>query len=260
MPVKKQVPMTAAIPKTKAQEIIERLTNGTTRANWDQFSLAREKRALEECKKFDAANAYVGLGMIAVLEWNESAVHSNFINAIKLRDDEFTRDNYAISLQMMGRYRLAVEQAKVVSDRYPTKLDSLRRLIDCLHMLGDFPSAVHQLKIFEQRSPGAPHAYADVIRLIDKIITEVSFPIETVIASCETTYDLLLKKKVRIFSYSSLGDGEDKSVFHTLYIDRPADFVRELDMELGDLLFDTVPGFSPGTFWIGVEKLRTSAV
>jgi hypothetical protein len=105
------MPQPQAISKAiAAMKVIEPLMWGLARP--DEILLARLRRDIHEGISVDAFHGYIALGMLAVVEWDEAGVDANFKKAIQLSNSQTAHLNYAVALQVMGKYHRSGARSK----------------------------------------------------------------------------------------------------------------------------------------------------
>jgi hypothetical protein len=105
------MPQPQAISKAiAAMKVIEPLMWGLARP--DEITLARLRRDIHEGISVDAFHGYIALGMLAVVEWDEAGVDANFKKAIQLSNSQTAHLNYAVALQVMGKYHRSGARSK----------------------------------------------------------------------------------------------------------------------------------------------------
>lgn len=243
------------IPKTKAEEIRIQINPFLeSRTLPDEFTLNRFKRDIEMAKSVDAVNAYLALGTLAVLEWDEELLDLSYQNTIRLDASSETYEQYATSLQMLGKYPEAAMNARLASEKNPTDLTCLRRAISYSFIAGEIMMAEQLCDKYALRAPGSPLDRSTQIRHAN-IALRSSNTTEEVVKKCNAVaFQMLREKQIAFRRIRYESDLQDSLVMLFIEIIFDEAGVSALDRELGDRLFDEVEEFHPGKYWIGLVQ------
>lgn len=248
--------MTVSIAKSKATEASEFLAPFLDSGRIpDEFTIAKCKRLAKEALKSEPDLAYMVLGLVAAMEWNEDLVHEFFQNAIRIDADATTHSNYGLALQLIEQPSLAATQVCLASSLAPTDLGLLKEAIKVTLFAGKFENAQKLATTFESRAlvthPDS-HQITDICQIlkaqhINQDHTE----------KCNSVASAFLReRKIRAPIFETKVDTEDRIVFFKIPLDLPFDQVYELDEQLAQRLIEEMPDFSPGKYWLGLDCVR----
>ena len=252
--------MSIAQPKTKLSEVLDQLRPyATNRQRIDQLTAARMRRELDKNAASDYHLYYTVRGMLAVTEWNEVAADENFTKALKISDDFITNTHYATALQLLGKHQEACFYASRASALAPTDLAALRKTESYAYVAGEFELGIESSRSLKLRAPGKPtmleEAMENVIASLHALGVE-----DDMVKKCNSlAFTFLREKQVPFASTQYISDGMDNSVMFSILLYPEQANWAELDGELGELLFDHVPGFHPGKYWVGLESGKDEA-
>jgi hypothetical protein len=248
--------MTAAIPRTKADELTEQLValcNAQTPI--DEITARRFRREIERSRSVDPYHAAVARGMLAVLEWDRDALLSSFDNALRVRAGYQTYDYFATGLQMIGDFQAATSAALTAVELARTDLSLIRKAIHHAYLDGQFQKAEELCVMYDKLSPSDPHPDHESISDA-KGIFEAAGIEERVASECNRlAFGLLREKKITFYSTINESELEDNFLMLRIVVKADQDAVDQLDVELGELLFDNVHGYDPSRYWVGYEAL-----
>lgn len=249
--------MSVSIAKSKAAEVSEVLAEVLRQldANGrepDQFTLARMKRDASSAISADPEHAYMALGIIAALEWDEVLIHKYFNKLIDITTNPIVHTNYSVALQKIGRHSLAAVQACLTSELVPTDLNALREAIDAANYAGKFEAAQALCVKLESR---ALHLDAKDLQIADvcEILKVNDISQNYTESSNAIAYDLLREKRIRAVFCDIKVDLDDQMIFSHILINLPFEQVYELDRQLARRLIDELPDFSSSPYWIGFD-------
>jgi hypothetical protein len=249
--------MTAAIAKSKATEVLEVLvevlgqltTNGIEPG---QFVLAGMKRDAKSAISAAPEHAFIALGIIAAMEWDEALVHKYFNNSIAIAANPIVHSNYTAALQLIGRHSLAAAQACEASELAPTDLTMLKEAIDAATHAGKFEDAQALCVKLESRALHLDAKYsqiADACRILKAKNTNPNYT-----ENCNIiAYALLQENRIRSPEWQLNVDLDDQMIFSYILIDLPFEQVYELDRQLARRLIDELPDILPSSYWIGFD-------
>jgi len=122
-------------PKTKADEIFEKINSMVGTGSANEFELKKFKIEAEKLKEIDIAAAFTILGMIACVEGDIEEMHSCHKSAIAYSDENWVKSQYSISLLNRYLFQEAYIIAKEIYDNDPTLLKNLDTLIKATNSL-----------------------------------------------------------------------------------------------------------------------------
>lgn len=244
--------MTAAIPLTKAQELAVQLTDWcTAQVRLDQLTSQRLKREIEKSRAVDAENAYIARGLLAILEWDMQSVHASFEAALRLNDQSSTLDQYATGLQWLGDYPAAADLIERAYARSRMDLSYLLKAINFSFLAGRFTRAKELVDMYDRLSPSELHTERNSIQQAVRLVQTGKIT-EALAEQCNRiAFDLLRERQISFNQTSSEADEVDETMFMNIVVAADEQVIDELDMELGERLFDQVAGYNPNTYWVG---------
>jgi hypothetical protein len=114
------------IPKPAIHEITDRLNALMDEERPSQLALAQLRTEAKKLIRSDhAAMGYAALGMIGTLAFDSDAVVSAFQNSLRLQYDPVTAENFAISLDRVGKLKLAADIAAETARRHPDSIGAI---------------------------------------------------------------------------------------------------------------------------------------
>lgn len=249
--------MTVSIAKSKAAEVFDVLAEvlGQIKTNGvepGEFVLAGMKRDANRAISADPEHAYMALGGIAALEWDEELVHKYFKKSIAIAANPIVHANYAVALQLIGRHSLAAAQACEASELAPTDLNALKAAIDAATFAGKFEAAQALCVKLESRTL---HLDAEYSQIADAFrILKANNISQNYTENCNTiAYILLQENGIRAPKWQLNVDLDDQMIFSYILIDLPFEQVYELDRQLARRLIDELPDILPSSYWIGFD-------
>lgn len=249
--------MSIAQPKTKIDEVLEQLRPyATNRLKIDQMTAARFKRDLDSSASANYHSYYIVRGMLAVTEWDATAVDDCFQKALRISDDFVTNTHYATALQLLGKYQEASIYARRASEIAPTDLTALRRAETYAYVAGEFELGSESSAELKLRSPGRPTMMEEVVDAVIHSLNAREVDTEMVKKCNALAFQFLRERKVPFESTRFENDAQDNAVMFSILLYPEQSDWEELDVELGDLLFEHIPGFHPGKYWVGLELSR----
>lgn len=246
-------------PLTKLQDILNKLLPYMDqRTQLDALTLRRYKKEAEANIGFDPFLGYRLMQRIAVLEWDEAGVDAYSKNAIRIRDNVESRGDYSVSLQLLGKFVEASEQAIIASEYAPTDLSHLHRAIGICFNAGMLRRAGELCETYNLRSPLKHHDYTNAITDASAVLEKIGVD-EAIVVECNRIAFSLLRERKIPYSHTYLEtDAGDETLMFFVRVDRATKEIEELDVELGDRLFEKVSEFHPGKYWVGYAKDRTA--
>ncbi|MDH4121031.1 MAG: hypothetical protein OEV94_04930 [Deltaproteobacteria bacterium] len=138
------------VPKTKAEELQERVADLCESPSPDPFTLRRLKAEAEKLKPKDPPMAFYLMGLLASVEYNPDGVRENFNKALQFplsSEGEFVcRGNYITALGRMGHGQEALEFCRQSLDKFPTQKDFIKQFIAIHMQLGRLQTAAKRAK------------------------------------------------------------------------------------------------------------------
>lgn len=246
--------MNQLIPKSKAQEAIEKLNKYLDLDDVpDDLTLKRLKRDLNSTKIADPLHAYTALGMIAVLEWDVALVDEYHQAAVRSMGDEITHGNYATLFARICNPSKAAAEACLASELAPTDLDALDTAIDYSRMAGKYNCAKQLCDMYNSRSPRLAYANTNGIAEVSKILQQNGTS-EAHAEKCnDVAFTFLRERKIRCSGVRFEANHWDCIVFCNILLNLPNEQICALDDELASRLFEAIPEFLPSAYWIGFE-------
>ena len=250
--------MITAQPKTRAKDAIA-LIDAHMRAGDDapdEITVMRLRRALMESMVADAAEAYAGLGMLETLLWHADDARNHFNKAVQL-DSEFTvHSNYAMCLARLGKISDAAEHARIAAAMALTDIHAIERATHYSMVAGELGAAKDWAEKLRKLTPGSEPREASAVDSILSVFAKSGVH-ESVMAQCnKLAYSVAGAHQTVIAAISSEVDLQDKIVLLTLTLNASEKKTQELDSILGSQLFEQVPNYDPGKYWVGFAAGR----
>lgn len=147
-----------AVPK--GVELMERLKRLLAYSSRDAAVIARIREEALILWPTDPGQASEILGIVASLNYDESATREFFDQAHKLRsNDAGVEGNYALSLFRFGRFRAAQERIEQAIGLAPADLTFLDNAIRITAISGGFEKAAALDREWSKLSPNQPHQW-----------------------------------------------------------------------------------------------------
>lgn len=240
------------IPLTKVREAFDRISPFMDpKSSIDEVTLRRTKIEVQKEKGADPFWGAMTLGNIALLEWNEPEFDAQYMNALRLNNGAEAFANFAMALQVFGRFVDASKYAQMASELMPTDLSLLREAIMYTYNAGQFAQAAVLSEQYNKRSPTEPYANHKGFVAASKLLSEIGLDNAMVVDCNSIAFELLRERKTRFISTVVETDEQDKCIMYSIYLAASVERVDELDRELGERLFDRVPDFDPSKYWVG---------
>ena len=246
--------MAIAQPKTKLDEILDQLRPfASNRTKIDQMTLARLKRELERNAAVDFHMYHMLKGMLAVTEWDLETLHTSFDKALRIHNNFVTNTHYATALQLLGKFDDACVYARTASELCPTDLAALERAESFAFIAGEFSLGEKCSSELRLRAPDRKTMFDAAMSSVINSLKANGLD-EGIVKDCnKLAFDFLREKQIPYESTRFENDTLDNSVMFSILLYPEQDGIDDLDAELGELLFEKIPNFHPGRYWVGLE-------
>lgn len=221
----------------------------------DQFTIASLKRDAEKLKGADAVARFMALGAIAALEFDEKSAINFHQNAIRLENSERTHEFFAVTLQQLGFFADAADEALIASEREPENLTILGIAIRYSLMAGRIRLAKELIGKFKDRQP---NEIPDEVEFIDRLcdaLEELSIPEEEIKVRQMAAFGILRERKIP-YTRHSWGIDEDigdEAVHFNIQVSVDVETLLELESQLVERVFEEIPNPHIGRFVVGYQ-------
>jgi hypothetical protein len=248
------------VPAQQSTQLFERIMQAARSNAPDTFTLIRLKQEATKLIASDAYHAYMMLGALGALEWNNETLDSNHKKAIAISDDTLSRINYAISLQLANRREDAFMHALAAAKHEPENLTLLSRAIEYASLAGKLTTAMELTDTLRKRDPlQVPKLNArDVLNVLNRL----NVPEAEYAQGLRIVYETLSKQQQHTEETEIRIDDDpaDSSVLVRFIINTTFEKAQQLDDEATARLCDELPdGGNPGALMFGIVGTYANA-
>lgn len=232
----------APVPELKSASLLDRISAfGKQTTAPDEFTLIAMKREAKALLRADAYSAYMALGALAAISWNDEDLDKYHRNAIDISGDELAHKNYAISLQLVLRWEDAFQHALIASQLEPENLTNLERAIEYAALAGNLSAAMELVHDMKART-GKPFKEHDV-ESIRHTLALTQVPESEYTQGLSIVFETLRKHRVRLNEtlLDIDDDPADPTVFLRFNIQAGYRRAQELDNEACARLCEELP-------------------
>jgi tetratricopeptide (TPR) repeat protein len=226
-----------AQPAPKTQELSDKIRSFCLkRRKSKDIDTRRLKRDTDSLRaKINDAEYYDFLGQIACLERDRNSILSCYENALKLAPNDCNiQYNYVVSLGNSGFFAQAVEQIKILVDKFPNELEALPFLVDNIFRLCRFKSTLQLLNKLENSTS---YVYK-IIQKATSIFEDAQLSDDEAQHLCELAFSVLETKNL-YYSVTEINIVDD-TVCYTIFVDSPIEDIADINWELAGIFAEKV--------------------
>lgn len=206
-----------------------------------EIATRRIRREAEKLRASDARGAYMVLGMLDCLAWNEEGMRENHERVLRLASsDVYAYLNYVTSLGRMNLVSEAYARQQDAYKRWPNEPEVIDTCIWTALKAGRISAARKFLKIWGKLHPDKQHSQTEFIAAAEKILSAHNISGDRGERMQETVSSVLRSAHVFVLRRNYYAVPEDGGVVnYELALDLPLDSVVDLNMKVADCVVET---------------------
>jgi tetratricopeptide (TPR) repeat protein len=235
--------MATGQPKTKAQELEERIMVLAAEPHPSEFVIRGIKKDAEALRKDDPILAAAALGFIASFEKNVVEMRRNFEFALGRRPNDFTfHFNFGNSLLRTDFYSEARDHFLNAVELAPSQPEVLNAAIEACLWTGWLSKAADLTDRYHRLSPDKPSPYTRVAELLD-VARRNKLSDHEIEALLDTAVSVLAASNAstKAIQPKVLSDEESSWLSYHLVVAEPVETVVDLNVILAERLAENQP-------------------
>lgn len=209
----------------------------------------RIRREAEKLKASDAQGAYMVLGMLDCLAWDEKGMRENHERVLRLASsDIYAYLNYVTSLDRMNFVSEAYDRQQGIYRRWPNEPDVVNKCILIALKAGRISVAKRFLDVWDKLHPDKQHLHAEFIASAEKILKEHNISDAQGERMQDAVSSVLRDSRVFVFerNYYAIPE-EDGVVNYELVLNLSLNAVVDLNMKVADYIVEKFEGEWPSS-------------
>lgn len=206
-----------------------------------EIATRRIRREAEKLKASDARGAYMVLGMLDCLAWNEKDMRENHERVLRLASSDFyVYLNYVTSLDRMNFVSEAYARQQAVYSRWPNEPDVVDACIWTALRAGRISAAHGFLAQWRKLYPDKPQVHEGFISTAKEILNAHGIDDDQGERMQEAVSSVLRAMRVFVLERNYYAVSEDSGVVnYELALDLLLDSVIDLNMKVADRVVET---------------------